>query len=201
MLRNVLTVSIAVGLAFNLWACTSCDSKSDAESIAQALADRLVDALEFENGTKKDGPAPEGSPDGPAIEDPQWPDEDGFKLGEDFTFTFKVSYSGDMGEVTKTIVAVEKDGVPATKHIVVRHEIDTGTRKVTLRGRLKEDSKLADEAFRLKFALQTEGGVTGFYVSWNVVVKPGGPGLRSDARGAPGVFGAARLTSEGRPLA
>lgn len=165
-------------LVAELLLCSCSYVSSEPEKAAKSMADQLMDKLEFDDSELRSEPAPEASSSGPKMFNPIFPSE--AIPGTEFTIHCTASYSSadrrlkedSLSEVTKTIIIVEKNGVVAENYILIRHQIDTETGLITLKGAISDDFGLFGE-FLMTFALQTEGGITGEYMVWNMSVEPG----------------------------
>ncbi len=145
----------------------ACSSDTDAGEVASELADRLTDALDFDNGETIEGDIPEGSDstDAPQISSIQ---ASSLQLGAPFAITLQTDF-GEPELVEETIMYAEKDGVKADGYIKVGASPITGL--VDLSGILRNEMELAGQTFTLYFALKTADGVLGAYVAQTVTIS------------------------------
>jgi len=145
-----------------VWLC-ACDSgNTDAGDLADALADRLTDALDFDDRTVINNPMPAGSDisEAPVI--------DGVSVGTlrlGAPMGFSITSSFEQPESVETaLVAVEG----SKRHI----EVPGGLAEAVfaLSGTLLNDPELAGKSFTLRFALRTLDGVVGMPVTLEVQI-------------------------------
>ena len=144
-----------------------CSSDGDASSLAEDLANRLTDALEFENGTQEQGEAPDGSDEAAAPQITQLVAPLEMRVGEPFALEVYTDFA-QAGEVSRAIVAV-KDATKYLQITAATTMADSGN-VMYLSGILLADEELKGRSFSLSVALQTDGGLTGAYASWNISV-------------------------------
>ena len=162
--KRVMAVTTVLLAALLAGQCSTGDNASD---IAGDLADRLTDALDFENGDTQEGSAPEGSSDAgaPQIVNLVAPTE--MRMGEPFALELYTTFVTP-ADITGAIVAVRN----AAKHISVSAvTVPVATQHVMyLTGVLTADSELMGKDFEITVALHTSAGATGMYVTWGVTV-------------------------------
>jgi len=165
-----LRVAAVSGACVLVLAGTSaCDQDSDAGSIAFALADRLTDALDFENGSVQDGVAPDGE-----VGDPAVPQIVGAGLparlapGGGFGVKLLGSFDGDPALVRGAVVQVDGDD----RHILVQQPF--ADYQMLLPGTLNAAATdLIGKTFRLRVALISTSGRAGAYAVWLVKIVAG----------------------------
>jgi len=166
----VWLISTLYVLMFAVAACSS--SNDDLGALSQSLEDRLTDALNFDGGKTKTGKAPAGQSDdtAPQIKETDVPAQLFDSL--DFAVWISSDYSNPE-KVTHAIVRVKN----ASKYIVVAAALAPSTDKLQmiLRGSLKKDEKLAGKSFDIDYALQTEDGQTGAYVTKKLKIADTAP--------------------------
>ena len=164
---RVRRVSVVIMMVLTaLWAM-QCSSGDNAGDLAEDLANRLTDALDFENGDTHDGSAPAGSTDSgaPQIVNLIAPVE--MRLGEPFALELYTTFATPE-DISSAIVAVRN----ATKYITVSAvTVPVASQQVMyISGVLAADTELMDRDFEITVALHTTSGATGMYVTWGVTV-------------------------------
>lgn len=158
--------AISVFITIILTILSTCSSGGDSGDIAKALEDRLTEALDFEGGTLTTGSPPNSSSntDAPRILDVESPDV--FHIDTDFMIAL-TSPLFFVDDVETVIVHVQG----ANKHIRVSKAMSAGEAfaYVRLPGVLRGNDSLSG-SFKLRFALQTAGGVTGPYSDADIQV-------------------------------
>jgi len=165
-MKRRLLVVCAVVLLFGLWQGASfggCASEQDADRIARALADRLTEALEFEDDPPKDSAdnLPEenaGDASFPQVTALSAPS--GLRSGEAFTLRVQTDFS-NTADVAGAIVYVNNSGQYLN---FTKSASSAGV--IEMQGRLKElsltDPKdpmqwVEGRAFKLKVAMRSSG--------------------------------------------
>jgi len=147
-------------------ALESCRSEQDADAIARALADRLQDALKFDNSETKKGDAPQGHTSGadyPAVtmlDAPQtlYPGQS-FEIGLPTDFAMTDAIAGAAVQVDK-----------ASHYIEVHESYDSVAGRVILHGHLADDKKLIGHIFHVRIALLDDLSRAGNYVTWDLAI-------------------------------
>ena len=163
-MKRIALLSLLLLLGFAIF--LQCAPEQDAGDIARALADRLTDALDFENGHPEDGPPPEdhaGDPAYPQIISMDAPSALG--LGELFTIRLTTDFA-DTARIAGALVHVDL----AAGHIVVDAPYDEALGFVQIQGRLREDPRIQGRPFLVFVGLRDIDGAVGNYVEWRLNV-------------------------------
>ena len=134
----------------------ACETSSDTKKVLDTLADRLSDALEFDDGNELSGepPASNDSSTAPAVKSLDAPEE--FRIGAPFILDIFSEYATPT-EITAVIIQVKG----AQRYIRVLAGMANG--QITLSGVLEAVSELKGQDFVLRIALQTNDTMTGPY--------------------------------------
>lgn len=144
----------------------TCSSDQDAKKTAAELANRLSEALEFDNGYRKEGDPPAGHADDssyPQVIKVTAPAR--LRPGVDFEVIIEGMVENP-ADVAGAVVAIEG----ADAYIQVTADYNADTRIMRLTGQLDEDDDLYGENFDLSVALQNNDGTVGNYMPWKLEV-------------------------------
>jgi len=166
-MKHVVRLALlALLLALGFSGFSRCSPEQDEGDIARAMAERLSDALDFEDGHTEEGPPPEdhaGDPAYPQIVDMEAPLE--LDLGELFTIRLFTDFA-DTSRIAGAIVHVDL----AEGHIVIVAPYSDVDGFLQLEGRLREDPRIQGRPFLVYIGLQDVNGAVGNYVEWRLNV-------------------------------
>jgi len=168
---NLLPILLVAATIVTLF--FSCgEGEDDLDAINRALADRLTDALHFDNGVIQTDELPEWQSVAEAPQITEYEVPLSLQFEKDFSITLKSEYLS-YEDVSKAVVYVSN----ATRYIAVEESLepgDDGLYTMQLNGRLEKDEDIDGESFSVHVALQTTEGVTGEYILWEFRVGESG---------------------------
>ena len=154
---------MVAGLALAGWALLTCsDSGDNAADISDDLADRLTDALDFEDGEVSEHPPPEehaNNSDFPQVTLQNIPTSVAFNTP--FSIVLTTTYDQPL-RVRGAVV----HPLGARRHIVVTKSLQAIGGIMTLNARLLGIDDLYDKEITLQIALFNDDGDVGNYVDW-----------------------------------
>lgn len=150
--------------ALGLIAFAAC-SDSDSKKVADEVANALMDDLQFDNGTTKEGAPPPESPDGPPVTRVEGPAALSLNQPIDILLTTPTSFA-------ETVVGAVVHAESAKKYIQVDQGVETdgaeGEAVMRLTARLTSNDLIPGDTYPLRLAMLDAEGRAGNYMEWNV---------------------------------